>query len=499
MRHPRLGRWPASVLGAAVLATIWCGAPAAKLQFEGDPATATGDIRFHARAVAYRQGTREARAEFTIRVPYREIRFLREGDLYTAKLRLTVEMWNASSKRAGYMQREAVLQSTDYSATVDSLLGEVYSLGLTAPPGKYTFRVLLEDMNVERMGLVYKMKNQMKQGEVDGTVDMGDWLFRNPALSGLEFAWSINGATEGSPFRKGPYDVQPQPSAYFGHFQDVVSVYYEIYDDLPRAEGKQFTLSTHVMNADGDTVFTSMDSLRVTEGTAWPHALAIDVSEFVAGHYQMVLTFEDAAGTSLAQTQDGFDVLWSLDSWGADAVDLYEATASTLLPSDSLLIFRQLPMGEKERWIERLWRGADPTPDTGENESRNEFRRRVSYANARYSVFERGMFSDRGRVYIRYGEPDEVKIELIPVGESSLGHVIQDTQIPTATKQKISNTQTGVADERPYEVWTYDSRGNELVQRFSSHERVAGLKFIFVDDQGYGEYTLKYSSTSGIH
>ncbi len=499
MRHTRLGRWPVSLLAAAVLTTAWCGAPAAKLSLEGDAATSTGDIRFHARAVAYRQRTREARAEFTIRVPYREIRFLHEGDLYQAKLRITVEMWNASSKRAGYMQREAVLQSTDYSAAMDSLLGEVYSLGLTAPPGQYTFRVLVEDMNVERMGLVYKMKNQMKQGEVDGAVDLGDWLFKNPALSGLEFAWAITGATEGSPFRKGPYDVQPQPSAYFGHFQDAVSVYYEIYDGPPPPEGKQYTLSTRVVNADGDTVFTSMDSLRVTEGTAWPHAQAIDVSEFVAGHYRMILALEDAAGNSLAQTQEGFDVLWSLDSWGADAIDFYEATASTLLTSDSLLIFRELAMGEKERWVERLWRHADPTPDTGDNESRSEFRRRVSYANARYSAFGRGMFSDRGRVYIRYGEPDETKIERIPVAESTLGHALQDTQIPTATREKISNTQTGLADERPYEIWTYDSRGNELVRRFSANERVAGLKFVFVDEQGNGEYILKYSSTSSIH
>ena len=120
MRHTRLGRWPASLLGAAVVAAIWCGAPAAKLQFEGDPATSMGDIRFHARAVAFRQGPREARAEFTIRVPYREIRFLQAGDLYAAKLRITVEMWNLLETGRVHAARGGP-QSTDYSATVDSL------------------------------------------------------------------------------------------------------------------------------------------------------------------------------------------------------------------------------------------------------------------------------------------------------------------------------------------------------------------------------------------
>ena len=31
------------------------------------------------------------------------------------------------------------------------------------------------------------------------------------------------------------------------------------------------------------------------------------------------------------------------------------------------------------------------------------------------------------------------------------------------------------------------------------NELTSGMKFVFVDEQGYGEYTLRYSSTSGIH
>jgi len=409
-----------------------------------------------------------------------------------------VEMWNAESKRAGYLQREAILQSTDYAATVDSLLGEIYSLGLTAAPGRYTYRVLVEDMNVARQGLVYKMKDQKSQGQVEGAVDMREWLFRNPALSGLEPAWQIGSAVAESPFRKGPYDVKPQPSGYYGHFQDAVSVYYEIYDAEPPPEGRSYLLETRVLSAAGDTVFTSVDSLRVSEGTAWPHALAIDVASFAAGHYRLILALQDEAGQKLAESQGGFDVLWALDSWGADAVDFYEATATTLLPADSVLLFREQPMGERERWVERLWRGADPTPETGENESRDEFRRRVHYANARYSIFERGMFSDRGRVYIRYGEPDDIKIERVPVADKTLGYALQG-EIPPASQKKVTDTERGITDTRAYEIWTYDMRGRELVQRYAANEVSAGLKFVFVDEQGYGEYTLKYSSTSGIH
>ena len=404
---PRRTRAPVLAIGLALAGAALAWAPpvlaaAAQRAAEGS-AGSFGDLRFHASAVAFRHGPNQARADFTIQIPYREIKFVPDKERFSAKLRLTVEMWNPSGKRAGYLQREAILQSTDRSATTDSLLGEIYTLGLPAPPARYTFRVLVEDMNVARMGLVYKMKDQKRQGEVRGTVDMGPWLFRNPALSGLQFAWEIRPRSEGSPFARGPYDVVPHPSAFYGQSQDAISLYYELYDEPPPPEGRVRVVSASILNSAGDTLFANIDSLRIYEGTAWPHAFSIDVPTIPVGHYRLALAVLDDSGRSVADSHGQFDMLWSMDSWRRDVADLYEVTASTLLPTDSADVFRSLPMGEKERWLEEIWRRADPTPETGENEYRNEFLRRVDYANVRYSIYDQGMFSDRGRIYIRYG------------------------------------------------------------------------------------------------
>jgi GWxTD domain-containing protein len=498
-RTPRLTRAPVLTVGIALAAVAFAGAPshAADRAAEGS-AGSFGDLRFHASAVAFRHGPNEARADFTIKIPYREIKFLPDKDRFSAKLRLTVEMWNAAGKRAGYVQREAILQSTDLAATTDSLLGEIYTLGLAAPPGKYRYMVRVEDMNVARMGLVYKMKDQKRQGEVQGSVDMGPWLFRNPALSGVLFAWEIRPSSEGSPFTRGPYDVVPHPSAFYGQTQDAVSLYYELYDEPPPPEGRVRLVSASILNAVGDTLFTSIDSLRTTEGTAWPHALSIDVPSLPAGHYRLALAVLDDAGKSIADSHGRFDMLWSMDSWRPDVADFYEVTAATLLPTDSAEIFRTLPTGEKERWVEEIWRRADPTPETADNEYRNEFRRRVDYANVRYSVYDKGMFSDRGRIYIRYGDPDDVKIERVPVADRSLGYELRG-EIPEASRRQVTDTSSGTMDDRPYEIWEYDMRGKELVPRFGANEISSGIKFVFVDEHGYGEYTLKYSSTSGAH
>src|SRR3989442_4753991 len=172
----------------------------------GEPAVSVGDIRYRANAVAFRHEGGDARVEFYIRILYREIKFLPSTDHYEAKLRVTVELLGKGGRRAGYQQREAGLQSTAADATVDSLMGEIYTVGLVAPRGKYHYKVTVEDMNVARRGLIYQMKNKKRQGEVQGEVDMSDWLFQNPAISGIEFAWSVQDRTPETPFAKGSYE-----------------------------------------------------------------------------------------------------------------------------------------------------------------------------------------------------------------------------------------------------------------------------------------------------
>jgi len=62
---------------------------------------------------------------------------------------------------------------------------------------------------------------------------------------------------------------------------------------------------------------------------------------------------------------------------------------------------------EREQFIEQFWLRRDPTPDTAENEYKEEHYRRIAYANERFASGIPGWKSDRGRIYIAYGPPDE--------------------------------------------------------------------------------------------
>jgi GWxTD domain-containing protein len=63
---------------------------------------------------------------------------------------------------------------------------------------------------------------------------------------------------------------------------------------------------------------------------------------------------------------------------------------------------------EREQFIEQFWLRRDPTPDTIENEYKEEHYRRIAYANEHYASGIPGWKSDRGRIYITFGPPDEI-------------------------------------------------------------------------------------------
>jgi GWxTD domain-containing protein len=62
---------------------------------------------------------------------------------------------------------------------------------------------------------------------------------------------------------------------------------------------------------------------------------------------------------------------------------------------------------ERQNFIESFWFRRDPTPDTEENEYREEHYRRIAYANDRFASGVPGWKTDRGRIYIAFGPPDE--------------------------------------------------------------------------------------------
>ncbi|MFI5175949.1 MAG: GWxTD domain-containing protein [Terriglobia bacterium] len=107
---------------------------------------------------------------------------------------------------------------------------------------------------------------------------------------------------------------------------------------------------------------------------------------------------------------------------------------------------------ERDNFIEQFWLRRDPSPDTAENEYKEEHYRRIAYANEHYGSGIPGWKTDRGRIYIMYGPADE--IESHPSGGS----------YDRPTGEGGGNTST-----YPFEIWRYryiEDIGNEVMLEF---------------------------------
>jgi GWxTD domain-containing protein len=63
---------------------------------------------------------------------------------------------------------------------------------------------------------------------------------------------------------------------------------------------------------------------------------------------------------------------------------------------------------EREQFIENFWQRRNPSPDSPENEYRDEIYARIAYADEHFAAGKPGWMTDRGHVYIAYGKPDEI-------------------------------------------------------------------------------------------
>src|SRR5579864_2134658 len=158
---------------------------------------------------------------------------------------------------------------------------------------------------------------------------------------------------------------------------------------------------------------------------------------------------------------------------------------------------------EKQSFIEQFWLRRDPTPDTEENEFKEEHYRRIAYANERFASGIPGWKTDRGRIYITFGPADEV--ESHPSG---------------GTYERPIEEGGGQTSTYPFEKWRYrylEGIGNDVNIEFvdttmtgeyhlttDPSEKdallmVPGAGLTMMEQMGLADKTQRFTRTDGTH
>jgi GWxTD domain-containing protein len=126
-----------------------------------------------------------------------------------------------------------------------------------------------------------------------------------------------------------------------------------------------------------------------------------------------------------------------------------------IITDEEVAAFKQLATDEeRDNFIEDFWLRRDPTPDTIENETKEEHYRRIAYANEHFAAGKPGWKTDRGMIYIRFGAPDQI-----------------DSHPSGGTYNRPLEEGGGQTSTYPFEVWRYrylegQDLGNEVEIEF---------------------------------
>lgn len=273
-----------------------------------------------------------------------------------------------------------------------------------------------------------------------------------PRFSQVELARTIAPAPPGSEssLRKGDLLVFPAASNTFSVPGETrVYTYQEIYD----LGGATLRRQTGIRNPDGQIVFARPpETFSIPDGMNSVSLVdSLDLGPARAsGLYTLYILYTSEEGDTLGYTTKPMLVEASTAGFVADGPDLppelMPLEEFTLLLSGSQLeLYERLDSQGRVEYYRRFWQNSP--------EERAAFEARSRGAQAYQHHGRPGWRTDRGRVYIRYGEPDDI--------------------------ERSPFTTTHV----PYEMWHYFEGGNFM--------------FVFADLSTNGDYRQVHSTVQG--
>jgi len=177
---------------------------------------------------------------------------------------------------------------------------------------------------------------------------------------------------------------------------------------------------------------------------------------------------------------------------------------SYIITDEERATFKRLQTDEeREQFIEQFWLRRDPTPDSIENEYKEEHYRRIAYANEHFASGIPGWKTDRGRIYIMYGPPDE-----------------KDSHPSGGTYERPYEEGGGTTSTFPFEKWRYrylEDIGTDIEIEFvdptmSGEYRmtmdpsekdallyVPGAGLTMMEQMGLADKTDRFNRTDGTH
>ncbi len=363
--------------------------------------------------------------EMNCAVPYHQLRYETIDDQNVARAVLFFDLHNLDRPDSllDTLHLQFAIQSFEQAAREQTQF--ITQFGMHVPAGN--FDIVLRIQSGERTGTVRK------------TIAIEPGKYH---ISDILVASGIYPDTTQDYLRKGNIVVVPHPSHSFNDQYRNIFLYYELYDIEP--DSGEFSISYRILNQAGDTIREISQKMKRLFNSLAVNA-GISINELPAGEYRLTVELPDSPATWTYVKSTDFSIVRStvVDTAVSYANMPYYEKIEYFLTGKEYKKFQKLPPEGKKIYLDRFWSDHD-YPAIAE---------RFDYATRHYQEGNKaGWQTDRGRIYIKCGAPDEIEKSFIEVKES-----------------------------KPYETWTYFN----------------GWEFIFSDIRGTQEYLLVWTNFAG--
>jgi len=367
------------------------------------------------------------------------LNFQNVGNEFIAEYEVTLDVLGKDDKLFGAYNQVNKIKVDSYSKTNSLSDFRTNQVNFILPEGKYEIILDLFDLNTKFVQSVSEKIN-IKRNKSN-----------HPSLSDIELIQAVQNATDsGSIFTKGTYDMIPSLTHQIGSDDDPrLQFYFEIYQGKKPRDSVIVEVSLkHFMRAMQykDTVTVSFDGKDKIN-----QYREIKMELLPPGEYELIVKLLGERRRRLSIESKDFNLIWSqkaiLKHDYNSVVNQIELIATR---SEIETLEKAVTYENRVEAYNEFWKKRDPTPGTSANESQREFYRRITIANQYFTHLNHpGWKTDRGRIYITYGQPDQV--DDFPM----------------------------VLDEVPKQVWIYYK--DERYKRFE-----------FIDQNNDGNYWLAY-------
>jgi GWxTD domain-containing protein len=416
----------------------------------GLPVRSEGEFRFYLDTAGFRSSVGTTFQEFYYQIPIDQLTFTEIDSQLVDTLSIEFVLEDSTGSRVyGDSWNTPIVSDLDRDLSGRFVPEQ---LDLLLKPGPYTAQLELWEHGGDRRG--------------KAVLDFTAVSFRGGelSLSSIQLATEMHADSGASRFSKNGIFLLPNPSRRYGHSLSMVIFYYEIYNLSENSDKTTFNIQYDILDAGGEMVRHLPQKSKKRFGESSADVGAISVAALQDSVYVFGVKVTDTATGATAERYTTFfnvpltvplvevgTVGDLIAGYSSEQLEEHIRKARYIMSNEELDVVKNLDEQEQRTALVQFWKLRDPSPETPENEFWMDYMSRVEIADQLYSnAFEPGWLTDRGRILIKFGKPDE--IETYPLS----------------------------IDSKPYEVWFY--------------YREKGFQFIFMDEEGFNNYRLIYST-----